>query len=161
LAHKIAFLDRDGVINHDPGDYTCNLQEFHLLPTVLEALRALHNAGFLLVVITNQGGIAKSRYTHADVAEIHHWLAESCREAAAPLTDIYYSPHHESTGKSLSRKPGSLMVERALARYKGDPERSWMIGDKERDLIAAEKVGVKGVLIPTNAPLLDYVHLLL
>lgn len=159
--NKAVFLDRDGVLNHDPGDYTMSVEEFHILPTVLEALKKLNEHGYLLILITNQGGIAKGLYSHEDVRAIHASFLASCREAEVTITDIYYSPHHEITGKSLSRKPGSLMIERALARYKINPETSWMIGDKQRDLDAAAGAGVKGVLIPTNAPLLEYVHLLL
>lgn len=159
--NKAVFLDRDGVINHDPGDYTRHVTEFTILPTVLPALKTLHDAGFLLIVITNQGGIAKGEYTAADVDEIHEFFTASCREAEIPITAIYYSPHHESRGKSLSRKPGSLMIERALARYNIDRRHSVMIGDKNRDLEAAAGAGIKGVLIPTNAPLSAYLHLLL
>lgn len=159
--NKAVFLDRDGVINHDPGDYTRSIEEFTLLPTVLPALKKLHDAGYLLILITNQGGIAKGLYTHDDVKVIHDSFLASCRQAEAPITAIYYSPHHENYSKSLSRKPGSLMVERAVARYDIDPDQSFMIGDKQRDLDAAAGAGVKGVLIPTNAPLLEFIHLLL
>ena len=152
------FLDRDGVINHDPGDYTKNLSEFTILPTVMEALRAARDAGFKVVLITNQGGLAKGLYTHEDVSEIHAFLRTECEKNGTPLLDIYYSPHHPSTGKSLSRKPGSLMVERACAKHGLDPVCSWMVGDKQRDLDAASPVGVRGVLIGVNAPLLDAVH---
>ena len=152
------FLDRDGVVNHDPGDYTKNLSEFTILPTVMEALRAAHDAGFEIVLITNQGGLAKGLYTHEDVAEIHAFLRKECEKNGTPLLDIYYSPHHPSTGRSLSRKPGSLMVERACAKHQLDPLQSWMVGDKQRDLDAASPVGVRGVLIEPNAPLLDAVQ---
>ena len=152
------FLDRDGVINHDPGDYTKNLSEFTILPTVMEALRAARDAGFEVVLITNQGGLAKELYTHEDVAEIHAHLRDECVKNGTPLLDIYYSPHHPSTGRSLSRKPGSLMVERACAKHGLDPAQSWMVGDKQRDLDAAAPVGVRGVLIGVNAPLLDAVR---
>ena len=152
------FLDRDGVINHDPGDYTKNLSEFTILPTVMESLRAARDAGFEVILITNQGGLAKGLYTHEDVAEIHAYLRDECVKNGTPLLDIYYSPHHPSTGRSLSRKPGSLMVERACAKHGLDPVRSWMVGDKQRDLDAAAPVGVRGVLIGVNAPLLDAVR---
>lgn len=158
--HKAVLLDRDGVINHDPGTYTTALADFKLLPTVLDALKNLYDSGHLLIVITNQGGIAKGLYGHDAVAEMHAFLEEQCRNAGAPLTDIYYSPHHQDFGKSLSRKPGSLMIERALAQYDIDPARAVMVGDKERDLAAAAPAGVRGVLIPTNAPLINYVELL-
>ena len=155
------FLDRDGVINHDPGDYTKNLSEFTILPTVMEALTLAKDAGFEVVLITNQGGLAKGLYTHEDVADIHAHLKDVCEENGTPILDIFYSPHHPSTGKSLSRKPGSLMVERACAKHQLDPSRSWMVGDKQRDLDAASPVGVRGVLIEPNAPLLDAVNFIL
>ena len=155
------FLDRDGVINHDPGDYTKNLSEFTILPTVMEALTLAKNAGFEVVLITNQGGLAKGLYTHEDVADIHAHLKRVCEENGTPILDIFYSPHHPSTGKSLSRKPGSLMVERACAKHQLDPTRSWMVGDKQRDLDAAAPVGVRGVLIEPNAPLLEAVNFIL
>ena len=155
------FLDRDGVINHDPGDYTKNLSEFTILPTVMEALTLAKDAGFEMVLITNQGGLAKGLYTHDDVADIHAHLKRVCEENGTPILDIFYSPHHPSTGKSLSRKPGSLMVERACAKHQLDPVRSWMVGDKQRDLDAASPVGVRGVLIEPNAPLLDAVNFIL
>ena len=150
-------LDRDGVINHDPGDYTKSLDEFHILPTALEAMKTWYSAGFKLILITNQGGIAKGKYTHEAVAEIHQYLRSEAESKGAPISDIFYSPHHPDYGKSLSRKPGSLMVERALARHKLDPERCWMIGDKARDIECALGAGVpNGILIVPNAPLLNW-----
>ena len=160
IAHtrcKAVFLDRDGVINHDPGDYTTCIEEFTLLPTAMKALKSLKNKGFIFILITNQGGIAKGIYGHSEVNLIHEYLRKECDSNGTPLTDVYYSPHHEITGKSLSRKPGSMMLERAVARYNIDPEKSWMVGDKQRDLDCASVLGVSGVLIPTNAPLIDFI----
>jgi len=154
LRQPAIFLDRDGVINHDPGDYTKSVDEFTLLPTVLSTLKTWHKRGYALVLITNQGGLAKGLYTHEAVAEIHAQLAANCEKAGAPLTAIYYSPHHPDFGASLSRKPGSLMIERACAQFHLAPERSWMFGDKARDILCAVGAGVrKGVLIPVNADL--------
>ncbi|MBI1267324.1 MAG: HAD-IIIA family hydrolase [Cryomorphaceae bacterium] len=155
--NKAIFLDRDGVLNHDPGDYTMSLEEFHILPGVLDALKRLHDAGYLLIIITNQAGISKGLYTHDTVREIHAYFTRVCKEAGIDITAIYYSPHHEAFGKSLTRKPGSLMIERGLARYNIDAKKSWMIGDKQRDLDAAAKADVRGILIDTNAPLKEVV----
>ncbi|MDG2311006.1 MAG: HAD-IIIA family hydrolase, partial [Flavobacteriales bacterium] len=124
----------------------------------LEALRTLAEKGYVFILITNQGGIAKGIYSHDAVNEIHNHLRKICLENGTPLTDIYYSPHHEITGLSLSRKPGSMMVERAIARYNINPAESWMIGDKQRDLDCASVLGVQGILIPTNGALMDYIH---
>lgn len=154
---KAIFLDRDGVINNDPGDYTKSLEEFHILPDVMPALQKFQEMGYLLILITNQGGVAKGLYTLEEVGRIHRYFLSECDKNGVQITDIFFSPHHESTGKSLSRKPGSLMIERAIARYSINPAESLMIGDKERDLEAARKAGVDGILVPVNSSLLEVV----
>lgn len=158
--NKAVFLDRDGVINHDPGDYTKSLEEFTLLPNVIETLKKIQDKGYLLILVTNQGGIAKGLYGYEEVSKIHNFFLEKCAEQDVVISEIYYAPYHDDYGKSLTRKPGSLMVERGLARFDVDPSLSYLIGDKQRDCDAGEKVGVKGILIPTNAPLMEYVDLL-
>lgn len=155
--NKAIFLDRDGVINHDPGDYTKHVSEFVLLPNVLFALKKLNDAGFLLIVITNQGGIAKGLYTHENVEEIHRVFLATCAQHGVCITDIYYSPHHPDFGNSLSRKPRGLMIERACAKHQINPARSWMVGDKKRDVDAGNAAGVWGMQIPVNGDLISYV----
>jgi D-glycero-D-manno-heptose 1,7-bisphosphate phosphatase len=155
--NKALFLDRDGVINHDPGDYTASLEEFIILPTVLEALKVAQEKGYLLILITNQGGIAKGLYTHETVHEIHDYFRNECKKVGVDITEIYYSPHHPDYGNSLTRKPCSLLLERAIGRYNINVSESVMIGDKDRDIECAAKVSVRGIKIPTNADLLNYV----
>jgi D-glycero-D-manno-heptose 1,7-bisphosphate phosphatase len=158
LKHKGLFLDRDGVINHDPGDYTTSLADFIILPTVIEALKLATVKGYKIIVITNQGGIAKGLYKESEVLRIHSYFCATCQEAGVEITHIYYSPHHPDFGNSLSRKPGSLLMERALARYEIDRDRSVMIGDRERDVECARKAGVRGIQIPVNSDLIDAVR---
>ena len=150
MSYPCLFLDRDGVINHDPGDYTKSVNEFSILPDVIPTLKAFYKAGWKLIIITNQGGIAKGLYTHKDVSAIHTYLAEELAKSDVELTDIFYSPHHDDFGKSLTRKPNSLMVERAIYLHNIDAEASIMVGDKMRDVVCGEGAGVKGVQIPTN-----------
>lgn len=157
MKNKALFLDRDGVINFDPGDYTFSLEEFVILPTVLQALKLAQEKGYLIIVITNQGGLAKGLYTEETVRKIHRYFEEECAKVGVKITAIYFSAHHPEIGSSLSRKPESLMVERALSRYNIDPKRSIMIGDRERDKDCAEGAGVLGKVIPMNSDLLDYV----
>jgi D-glycero-D-manno-heptose 1,7-bisphosphate phosphatase len=157
LRNKAIFLDRDGVINHDPGDYTKSIEEFTILPTVMEALNALQVAGYKLILITNQGGIAKGLYDHDAVKTIHDYFVSQCAEQGIEITDIFYSPHHPDYGESLTRKPGGLMIEKACAKHAIDPKQSWMVGDKLRDVQAGESAGVTGIQIPVNGPLLQYV----
>jgi D-glycero-D-manno-heptose 1,7-bisphosphate phosphatase len=158
MSQKALFLDRDGVINHDPGDYTMSLEEFVLLPDALAGMKRAFDAGYKIIIITNQGGIAKGLYDHAEVAKMHLQLRRWSKEAGFEITHIYYSPHHPDYSNSISRKPESLLMERGLSRFKIDPSKSVMIGDRDRDVKCAEKAGVRGILIPTNGSLLEYVE---
>lgn len=150
MKSKAIFLDRDGVINLDVLNYTWKIADFKILDGVFEACRKFHQAGYLLIVITNQGGIARGLYTRTDVAHLHQHLKQLFNTEQIPILDIYYCPHHESTGKCLCRKPGSLMIEKAIARYNIDPEKSFIIGDRDRDIQAGEGAGVKGILVDVN-----------
>lgn len=161
MSTKALFLDRDGVINHEQGRHAVSLEEFIVLPDVPEALALAQETGRLLVVITNQSGIALGLYGHAEVRAMHTYLHRMLAEHGVQLTDILYCPHHPSTGRCLCRKPGGLLLERAIARHGIDPARSAMIGDRERDLVAAGSVGVRGILVTSNAPLLPVVRELL
>ncbi|MFN5889357.1 MAG: D-glycero-alpha-D-manno-heptose-1,7-bisphosphate 7-phosphatase [Bacteroidota bacterium] len=157
LYKKALFLDRDGVINHDPGDYTKSLAEFELLPGVIDTLKSWHSNGFLLIVITNQGGLDKQLYQPHDVHAMHQYLQGLCIANGFRITDFYFCPHHpDFSGKCLCRKPGSLMIEKALHQYDINPIQSLMIGDRERDVLAAQGAGVKGIQIPTNSAIPTY-----
>ncbi len=158
--HKALFLDRDGVINHDPGDYTMSVEEFVILPNVVDALKLATDKGYQIFIITNQGGIAKGLYSHNEVAKMHAYLRQTCEKVGVDIKHIYYSPHHPDFGNSLTRKPESLLIERALGRYNIDATKSVMIGDRDRDVICAEKAGVRGILIKTNGDLLPYIEAL-
>ena len=138
------FLDRDGVLNHDRGNYSWSLDHFEILPDVNESLERIQTAGFLIVVITNQAGIAKGIYTKEQMQECHDHLQE---QTGNRIDAFYYSPDHPSVTESLSRKPGSLMFEKAIARYNIDPNGSWMVGDSERDIIAAQKMGLRTIQV--------------
>lgn len=158
MMRRAVFLDRDGVINRERGEHTWRLEDFEILPDVPAALRALQDAGFRTIVITNQSGIGLGLYGHADVARVHGYLHDHLSKHGVYLTGLYYCPHHPSGGACLCRKPGSLLFERAIARYGIDSAGSVMIGDRKRDLIAAQAAGVRGILVPPNAPLLPLVR---
>jgi D-glycero-D-manno-heptose 1,7-bisphosphate phosphatase len=158
--NKAVFLDRDGVINIDIKDYTYRLEDFKIIDGVIEAMKIFSEKGYLLIVITNQGGIAKRLYGHQQVAVLHGHLETILSKENILLTDIYYCPHHPVTGNCICRKPDSLLLEKAIARYEIDPSLSYFIGDRERDVIAGEKAGVHTIMIETNSSLLDIAHLI-
>jgi D-glycero-D-manno-heptose 1,7-bisphosphate phosphatase len=142
--NKCIFLDRDGVLNRDRVDYAYDLSHFKMLPGVSEALALLKKAGYLLVVVTNQSGIAKGIYTRENMATCHRYMHE---HTAYMIDAVYYAPHHPVKTASLTRKPDSLMFEKAIARFNIDPAQSWMVGDKERDITPAYQLGIPAMLI--------------
>ena len=144
MSNPCIFLDRDGVINQDRPNYVYDLAHFVILDGVVEALKDFKNHGYYLVVITNQSGVAQGLYTRQDVSRCHDFLQRSCGHI---IDHIYYSPWHPSMTESLSRKPGALLFEKAMARFDIDPVKSWMIGDKERDLIPAKILGMRTILV--------------
>ncbi|GAB2964752.1 D-glycero-beta-D-manno-heptose 1,7-bisphosphate 7-phosphatase [Hymenobacter coalescens] len=147
---KAVFLDRDGVLNAEIGTYVWRPEDFQVLPGVPAALQRLHAAGYRLIVVTNQAGIAKGFYTAADVAACHQKLQEACGHL---IDAFYFAPGHPSVSESLLRKPDSLMLEKALARFRLDAARCWLVGDRARDLQAAAKVGVRAILVGPDEPL--------
>jgi len=146
---KCVFLDRDGVLNEDLSDYLHKLEDLVIPEGMPEALKLLKKAGYLLIVITNQAGIAKGLYQSDAVYAIHEKMQEV---SGGMLDDLYFAPSHpDFTGKSLARKPDSLMLEKAIAKYNIDPNQSWMIGDRARDMEAGHKVGLKTIhIIPES-----------
>ena len=143
MKNKCIFLDRDGVLNVDRVDYVYRMEEFIIPPGVGEALRTLKDAGYLLVVITNQSGIAKGIYKREDVYMIHQAIQDG---TGVELDDIYFCPYHEKfDSHSLTRKPGSLMIEKAAAKYEVDMDASWMVGDHERDITAGTRAGSRTI----------------
>jgi D-glycero-D-manno-heptose 1,7-bisphosphate phosphatase len=140
---KCVFLDRDGVLNKEVGDYVYRTDELIVPEGTAEALRRMKDAGYLLIVITNQAGIARGLYTRDDVRKCHEYIQQ---QVGNVLDDLYFSPHHPTySTASLLRKPDSLMLEKAMAKYKIDKTQSWMIGDTLRDVQAGKKAGVRTI----------------
>lgn len=151
MKKKALFLDRDGVINRERGEYTFKISDFEFIPGLFNTLRKVADLGYEIIVITNQGGIAKGLYTHQDVAKLHEYMMQQFTLEGIVIRDIFYSPYHPNYTKSLGRKPGSLLFEKALAMHHLSAANSFMIGDSERDIIACEQVGIPGFLIAPNS----------
>ncbi|HBH07475.1 MAG TPA: hypothetical protein DDX92_12830 [Flavobacteriales bacterium] len=149
--NKAVFLDRDGVINVERGEYTYLISDFQWVDNIKANLKKLSNKGYSLIVITNQGGIAKGIYSLQQVEELHQFIRSELRKSGVEIARIYISPHHEDHGKSLDRKPGSLMFERAIYHFNLDPTQCVMIGDSDRDIVPSKKVGIgQNFLINAN-----------
>jgi D-glycero-D-manno-heptose 1,7-bisphosphate phosphatase len=154
MKNKAIFLDRDGVLNHEIYDYICKMEDFEVLEYQIPVLKCFYDEGYMLIVITNQGGIALNRYTEAQLAAMHQHLFDRFAAHGAKITKAYHCPHHPTVSEPCEcRKPLSGMVLEAIATYNIDPTQSVMIGDKPRDVAAAEGAGVKGILIEPDEQL--------
>jgi len=147
--NKCIFLDRDGVLNVERGDYTFLLDDFKIIDGVLEAIEKIKSAGYLAIVITNQAGISKGIYTRKQMNACHQFLLEKSRNM---INHIYYSPYHDSITESLTRKPNTLMIEKAIAKFDIDATASWFVGDRCRDIECGQKMGLKTILISDELP---------
>jgi rfaE bifunctional protein nucleotidyltransferase chain/domain len=143
---RLAFLDRDGTLIRDiPFLHDPALVE--LMPGVLEGLKALQDAGFTLVMVTNQQGIGLGYYTERDFIEVNRALFRQLAPAGVRISRVYYCPHSYAD-ECHCRKPGSLLLQEALTYYRAAPERCYFIGDSAADCIAARSVGCPSVLVP-------------
>lgn len=154
---KAIFLDRDGVINDGTLYYTYKIDDFKFNPGLFEGLQLLRDAGFIFVVITNQGGVAKGIYTKNDVEILHKYMCDELLKQGIEISGVYYCPHYpDITGPCECRKPGTLLIENAIKDFDIDRTQSFMIGDGARDIEAAERAGIKGVKIEKNESIVPY-----
>ncbi|TDN37830.1 HAD family hydrolase [Hymenobacter sp. UV11] len=147
--NKAIFLDRDGVLNEEMGDYVWTPERFRICPGVPESIARLKAAGYYLVVVTNQAGIAKGLYGQADVLACHDILQQACGNQ---IDALYFSANHPSVSESIFRKPDSGMLEKAVARFHLDPAQCWLVGDRARDMEAGARLGVRGILVGHAEP---------
>jgi histidinol-phosphate phosphatase family protein len=151
------FLDRDGTLIHDKH-YLRDPERVRLLPGAVDALRALTAAGYALIVITNQSGIARGLLTEQDYEAVRERLDALLGEQGVALTASYHCPHHPDVdGPCECRKPGTLLFERAVKDHALRAEHSVAIGDRWRDLAPAITLGARGVLVPSpDTPTADF-----
>lgn len=153
--NKAIFLDRDGTINVEKN-YLYKIEDFEFLPGVVEALKRLQNAGFLLIVITNQSGIGRGYYSEKDFTLLNDWMVSTLKGLSITINAVYYCPHLPDA-KILKyrkdcecRKPKLGMYYQAINDLELDLSKCYAIGDKIRDCAICEGTGCKGILIGTN-----------
>ena len=145
---RAVFLDRDGVINKKApeGDYIKNWDEFEFLPGVEKAIRTFNENGFLVIIVSNQRGIARGLMTEEDLKEIHSKMREELAKDGAVIDGIYYCPH-DLDDHCGCRKPAPGLLLEAAKEHNVDLSQSWMIGDQESDIEAGRRAGCKTILI--------------
>jgi len=159
------FLDRDGTINEEMG-YINHRSRFVLLPRSSEALRLLNQEGFLVIVVSNQSGVARGYFPETLVHEINDYMRSLLEREGAFVDAIYYCPQHPSATVPAyrmvcqCRKPSTGLIQLACDRYDIDMDRSFVIGDRLTDIDMARNAGLKGVLVRTGYGMGEIEHLL-
>ena len=151
---RAVFLDRDGTINVEK-EYLYRIVDFEFLSGAADAVRLLNEAGFLVVVVTNQSGVARGYYTEEDVENLHRHIDRELEKTGARVDAWLYCPHHPDGRGSYGlpcncRKPLPGMLKEAAQRYDIDLEASIMIGDKLADVSAGQAAGCRTVLVRTG-----------
>ncbi len=138
--NKALFLDRDGVINEDT-EYLFRIEDVRFCPGIFDFCREANVNGFLIIVVTNQSGVARGYFTEQDVRTLHEWMRKEFASQGVRITDFFYCPYHiqgtipRYTRESPSRKPKPGMILEAAGKWNIDLAQSSMIGDKPSDRI--------------------------
>ena len=158
-----AFLDRDGVLIVDCG-YPHRPDQLVLIPGAAEAVKRLNDAGYVVVIVTNQSGVARGLFSEETMHGFNALLVERLAEAGARIDAVYAAPHHAEAVDDRyrhpdhpDRKPNPGMLLRAIAEHDLDPARSLMIGDQPSDMEAARRAGVAGHRFPEGGDLDQFV----
>jgi D-glycero-D-manno-heptose 1,7-bisphosphate phosphatase len=154
LMKRAVFLDRDGTINIEK-EYLYRPKDFEFIPGAPEAVQLLNQAGIMVVVVTNQSGVARGYYTEDDVENLHRHIARELERSEAHIDAWLYCPHHPSGRGSYAipcdcRKPLPGMLLEAARRYGIDLDNSTMIGDKLADIEAGKAAGCRTILVRTG-----------
>ncbi|MGQ8335867.1 D-glycero-alpha-D-manno-heptose-1,7-bisphosphate 7-phosphatase [Sunxiuqinia sp. A32] len=155
---KAVFLDRDGVIiDNSSHYYIFRTEDVKFVDGIFDNLKLLSEKGFDFFVVSNQGGISKQEYTKKDVEKVHYFIEKELEKRGLTIKEWAFCPHHDSIEKCFCRKPSPLMIEKLLAKYQIDSDKSYLIGDSPRDIDAAEQAGIKGILIPANQNMFSHI----
>lgn len=160
MKNKAIFLDRDGTINIDKG-YLYKKEEFEFLDKAIEGLKILTDLGYILIVVTNQSGIARGYYTEEQLEDLNNYMAEELKKYGVEIKKSYYCPHHAEKGlgkykvECNCRKPNPGMVLEGIKEFNVDVENSYIVGDKLSDAEAGIRAGIKGVIVQTGLEVVE------
>lgn len=149
-------MDRDGVLNKDPPHYAHRLDQLELIPRSGTAVKILNDQDYLVIIISNQSGVAKGYYTEDDVSVFNNALLLRIQEFGGMVDAVYYCPHHPDAKIEKykldchCRKPGSGMIIQAAKEHNIDLQKSYVIGDKWSDIEAGKNAGCQTILVLTG-----------
>ena len=153
MSKKAIFLDRDGVINKEVG-YLYKVEDFEFINGIFEACNYFQKIDYSLIVVTNQSGIARGYYSENDFHVINNWMIDQFSEKNVNILDVFFCPH-SSESHCKCRKPNPGMFMEAKNKHNIDMAKSWMIGDAERDIIAASSAGIQNTILVRSGHKID------
>jgi len=143
VSRPALFLDRDGVVNIEKN-YLHKVEDFEFIDDIFALCKKYQTLGYLIVIVTNQSGIARGYYSEEDFALLTRWMVDVFDRENIHITDVYHCPHHpDISGECSCRKPEPGMLLAAAKQHNIDLEKSLLIGDSERDITAAHRAGLK------------------
>jgi len=150
---KTIFLDRDGVINKDIN-YLHKIDDFEFIDGIFDVCLYFQSLGYKIIIITNQSGISRGYYNHSDYQKVTQWMLDQFKYKNINILDVFHCPHGpDSTCDCRKPKPGMFL--KAKNKHNTDMKKSWMIGDKERDTIAANSAGIDNTILIRSSHRID------
>jgi len=140
LSIKVIFLDRDGVINEEVG-YLHKIKDFKFINGVMDSCNYFLSLGYQIIVVTNQSGIGRGLYKEEDFQIVNEWMLGKFEQQGVSILDVFFCPHGPNDN-CYCRKPKPGLFTDAMEKYDIDMKKSWMIGDKEADIEAANNAGI-------------------
>ncbi len=150
---KAIFLDRDGVINKEVN-YLFKIEDFEFIDGIFDACLYFQNLGYAIIIVTNQSGIARKYYTENDYQIVTKWMLDQFKYKNINILDILHCPHGPDSTCDC-RKPNPGMFIKAKNKHNTDMKKSWMIGDKEVDVIAANSAGIDNTILVRSGHRID------
>jgi len=142
--YKAIFLDRDGVINIEKN-YLYKIEDFEFIDGVFDSLRYIQSKGYKLFIITNQSGINRGYYSVDDFNKLTNWMLKQFEQNNIIISQVEYCPHIPSDNCDC-RKPKTKMIDNILKNYNIDLNNSWLIGDKDSDILCAKSANIKNTI---------------
>ena len=153
MSIKAIFLDRDGVVNKEIN-YLFKIEDFEFIDGIFDACLYFQNLGYAIIIVTNQSGIARKYYTENDYQTLTKWMLRQFEDRGIEILNVFHCPHGpESTCECRKPKPGMFL--KAKDEHNTDMEKSWMIGDKERDIIAANSARIDNTILVRSGHRID------
>ena len=150
---KTIFLDRDGVINKDIN-YLHKIDDFEFIDGIFDVCLYFQSLGYKIIIITNQSGISRGYYSHSDYQKVTQWMLDQFKYKNINILDVFHCPHGpDSTCNCRKPKPGMFL--KAKDKHNTDMEKSWLIGDNEIDVIAANEAGIENTILVKTGHRID------